>query len=201
MAGLPAVFLDRDGTITVERGHVTRPDDLALLDGAADAIRTLNDAKVLAVVVSNQSGVARGLMSEEDLGRVHAELERLLLERGARIDAAYYCPNYAGGVDERYTKDLSCRKPATGMIERAVRECGIDLAASYVVGDSSTDVELAERAGIPGVLVLTGKGAAELATAEARGIRVAHAAQDLASAVRWVLADLERRRKGNSDAG
>lgn len=200
MAGRTAVFLDRDGTITVERGYVTRPEDLALIDGAADAIRALNEAGVLAVVVSNQSGVARGLMSEEDLDRVHGELERLLLERGARLDAAYYCPNYAEGVDGRYTKDLSCRKPATGMIERAVRERGIDLAASYVVGDSSTDVELAQRAGIPGVLVMTGRGAADLTVAKALGLRVAHAAPDLASAVRWVLADMERRRKGMSDA-
>lgn len=200
MAGRPAVFLDRDGTITVERGYVTRPEDLALIDGAADAIRALNEAGVLAVVVSNQSGVARGLMSEEDLDRVHGGLERLLLEGGARLDAAYYCPNYPEGADERYTKDLSCRKPATGMIERAVRERGIDLSASYVVGDSSTDVELSQRAGIPGVLVMTGKGAAELAVAKARGIRVAHAAPDLALAVRWVLADMERRRRGNTDA-
>jgi D-glycero-D-manno-heptose 1,7-bisphosphate phosphatase len=200
MAGRPAVFLDRDGTITVERGHVTRPEDLTLIEGAGDAIRALNDAGILAVVVSNQSGVARGLMSEEDLDRVHRELERLLLEEGARLDAAYYCPNYAGGADERYTKDLSCRKPATGMIERAVRERGIDLPASYVVGDSSTDVELSQRAGIPGVLVMTGKGAAELTIAQARGLRVAHAAPDLASAVRWVLADMERRKRESPDA-
>ncbi len=194
------MFLDRDGTITVERGYVTRPEDLALIVGAADAIRSLNEAGVLAVVVSNQSGVGRGLMSEEDLGRVHRELERLLLERGARLDAAYYCPNYSEGADERYATDLSCRKPATGMIERAVREKGIDLSASYVVGDSSTDVELAERAGIPGVLVMTGKGAADLAVAKAHRLRVAHAAPDLASAVRWVLADMERRRRRSPDA-
>lgn len=201
MAGRPAVFLDRDGTITAGRGYVTRPEDLALIDGAAGAIRALNVAGVLAVVVSNQSGVARGLMSEEDLGRVHAELERLLLELNARLDAAYYCPNYARGTDERYTKDVSCRKPEAGMVERAVLELGIDLPASYVVGDAATDVELAQNVGIPGVLVMTGKGAAELAVARARGLRVAHAAPDLASAVRWVLADMERRRKGRLDAG
>jgi len=201
MAGRPAVFLDRDGTITVERGHVTRPEDLALIEGAAGAVRALNDAGVLAVVVSNQSGVARGLMTEADLETIHGELERLLREQGgARLDAAYYCPNYAEGADERYTKDLACRKPETGMIERAVRERRIDLPASYVVGDSLTDVELAQRAGIPGVLVMTGKGEAELAVAKGRGLRVAHSAPDLAAAVRWILADMECRRRGSPDA-
>ncbi len=183
--GRPAVFLDRDGTITRERGHINRPEDLELVDGAAAAVRALNDAGVLAVVISNQSGVARGLITEEELARIHDELERMLAEEGARLDGAYYCPNFAGGTVERYTVDTSCRKPEPGMIERACRDLGIDLTTSVMVGDQLTDLELARRVGIPGVVVLTGKGETALRQANGSGAPVAHEAPDLADAVSW----------------
>lgn len=182
-----AAFLDRDGTVTVERGHVTRAEDLSLTRGAACAIRRLNEAGVLAVIVSNQSGVARGLMSEEDLALIHDALEELLAAEGARLDGAYYCPNFSEGSVERYTIDTSCRKPEIGMIERACRELDIDLSSSVVVGDQITDIELAHRAGIPGVLVMTGKGSRAEALAVERGIPVAHKAPDLGAAVDWIL--------------
>jgi len=182
-----AVFLDRDGTINVERGYVTRPGDLVLIDGAADAIRALNDRGVLTVVVSNQSGVARGLMTEEDLARIHERLEDLLFAAGARLDGAYYCPNFASGTVERYTRDSSCRKPATGMIDRAVVDLAIDLGSSVMVGDHATDIELANAVGIPGVLVETGRGRAALDEAGTLGIEIAHSSPDLAAAVEWIL--------------
>jgi D-glycero-D-manno-heptose 1,7-bisphosphate phosphatase len=184
----PAVFLDRDGTINVERGYVTRPDDLVLIDGAAAAIRALNVRGILAVVVSNQSGVARGLMTEEDLASVHERLEDLLLAAGARLDGAYYCPNYAGGTIERYVRDTGSRKPATGMVDRAVSELSIDLRSSAVVGDHVTDIELANALGIPGVLVETGRGRATLKSADEFGIEIAHTAPDLGAAVEWIIA-------------
>lgn len=187
-----AAFLDRDGTITVERGHVTRPGDLTLIPGAAGAIRALNEGGVLAIVVSNQSGVARGLMTERDLALVHEALEDLLAAAGARLDGAYYCPDYADGAVERYTKDTSCRKPEMGMVDMACRDHGIDLASSVVVGDQTSDLELARRAQIPAVLVMTGKGARTDEEARARGIPVAHRASDLAGAVAWILARNER---------
>ena len=190
--GRPAAFLDRDGTITVERGHITRPDDLVLIDGAATAVRALNEAGVLAVVVSNQSGVARGLMTEEDLAGIHDALEDLLAAGGARLDAAYYCPNFAGGSVERYTTDTSCRKPATGMIERAVRDLDIDLSSSVVIGDQMTDLELAQRAGVPAVLVMTGKGPRAEARAAEQCVPIAHKAEDITAAVRWTLAARDR---------
>jgi D,D-heptose 1,7-bisphosphate phosphatase len=182
-----AVFLDRDGTITVERGHLRRPDDVELIPGAADAVRSLCQAGFLAVVVSNQSGVARGLMTEEDVALVHERLESLLAMEGARLDGAYYCPNLADGTDERYTRDVSCRKPAPGLIERAVRDLGINLASSVMVGDQVSDVELASRVGIPAVLVLTGKGQESLAAARERGLPVAHSASDLRDAAAWII--------------
>jgi D-glycero-D-manno-heptose 1,7-bisphosphate phosphatase len=187
MGDRPAAFLDRDGTINVERGYVTSPDELVLIDGAAEAIRALNSRGVLAVVVSNQSGVARGLMTEEGLARIHERLEDLLAAFEARLDGAYYCPNFEGGSVERYAREAGCRKPATGMIERAVDDLAIDLGSSVMVGDHATDIELANALGIPGVLVETGRGRATLAEAEALGLEIAHAAPDLAAAVEWIL--------------
>ena len=185
--GRAAAFLDRDGTITVERSYITRPQDIQLVPGAAEAIVELNRSGVLAVIVSNQSGVARGLMSEEDMAAVHAATESLLLKGGAVLDGAYYCPNHPDGTVERYTRDASCRKPAKGMLELAVRDLGIDLSRSTMVGDQLTDVELANRAGIPAVLVMTGKGAAHFELAAERGLRVSAQVPDIAAAVRWIL--------------
>jgi D-glycero-D-manno-heptose 1,7-bisphosphate phosphatase len=195
----PAAFLDRDGTINVEVGYVTRADQLTLIDGAAAAIRALNERGILAVLVSNQSGVARGLLTEEDLARIHERLEELLLSGGARLDGAYYCPNFAGGTVERYTRDVGCRKPARGMIDRAVSELSIDLPSSVVVGDHATDIELANAVGIPGILVETGKGRATLGRAVSLGIEIAHTAPDLSGAVEWILATRLGTRSGGDD--
>jgi len=186
-SGRAAAFLDRDGTITSERGYVTRPEDVALIDGAAAAIRELNEAGILAVIVSNQSGVARGLMSEEDMAAVHAATESLLAAEGAQLSGAYYCPNHPNGTLERYTRDATCRKPALGMLELAIRDLDIDVAQSTMVGDQVTDVEFADRAGIPAVLVMTGKGAAHLELARERGLSVAAQVSDLGAAVRWII--------------
>ena len=187
MRSRPAAFLDRDGTITSERGYVTRPEDVALIEGAAAAIRELNEAGILAVIISNQSGVARGLMSEEDMAAVHAATESLLSAEGARLSGAYYCPNHPDGTVERYTRDASCRKPDQGMLELAVRDLDIDIAQATMVGDQVTDVEFANRAGIPAVLVMTGKGASHRELAREHGLRVAAHVSDLGAAVRWIL--------------
>lgn len=187
MGTRPAAFLDRDGTITPERGYVTRPEDVVLIDGAAAAIRELNEAGILAVIISNQSGVARGLMSEEDMAAVHAATESLLSAEGAQLSGAYYCPNHPDGTVERYTRDATCRKPALGMLELAVRDLDIDVAQSTMIGDQVTDVEFANRAGIPAVLVMTGKGATQLELARERGLSVAAHVSDLGAAVRWII--------------
>ena len=187
MGGRAAAFLDRDGTMTVENSYITSPGDIRLVDGAGAAIRELNAAGVLAVIVSNQSGVARGLMSEEDMAAVHAATESLLAAERATLDGAYYCPNHVDGKVLRYTRDASCRKPALGMLEMAVRDLSIDLSRSTMVGDQMTDVEFANRAGIPAVLVMTGKGAEHLGSVGGRGLRVAAEVPDIAAAVRWIL--------------
>jgi len=191
-SGRSAAFLDRDGTINVERGYITRPEDLELIDGAAEAIRALNEAGVPVVIVSNQSGVARGLMSEDDMAAVHEALESMLSERGAAIDAAYYCPNHPDGTVERFTRDASCRKPATGMVEAAVRDLGVDPGSSTMVGDNVSDIEFASNAGMAAVLVRTGKGDEHLSRISERGLRLDAVVEDLAAAVEWILAGRPR---------
>jgi len=185
--GRAAAFLDRDGTINVERGYVTRPEDIVLIEGAAAAIRALNEAGVLVVIVSNQSGIARGLMTEDDMAAVHAATEALLNAEGARVDAAYYCPSHPDGEVAPFTSDTSCRKPETGMADAAVRDLGVDLGLSTMVGDNVSDIEFANNAGMAAVLVKTGKGADHMEKARARGARVDAYVDDLAAAVEWIL--------------
>jgi histidinol-phosphate phosphatase family protein len=148
----PAAFLDRDGTINRHLGLLTRPEEIELLPGAAGAIRRLNRAGVLTVVVTNQPVVARGLCDERGLERIHARLEMALGEQGAYLDALYYCPHHPDGGFPGEVPELkrpcSCRKPETGMIEAAVRDLPIDLGRSALFGDTWRDAEAARRAGL-----------------------------------------------------
>src|SRR5262245_10412685 len=149
----PAAFLDRDGVLNADTCHLNRPGDLAWLDGAREAVRRLNEAGYLVIVVANQSGVARGYYSEQDISQFHARMQVELAEAGARIDAFYTCPFHPEAIVPRYAHpDHPDRKPNPGMIMRALREWPIDRAGSFLVGDRSSDLEAARRAGIPGYL-------------------------------------------------
>ncbi len=183
----PAVFLDRDGTITPERrdlrgaGEVRR---LRLLPGAAEAIRQLNEAGFTVVVISNQSGVARGYFSEAQVQAVNAELMRRLVKKGARIEACYYCPHHPEGKVEQYRKRCRCRKPAAGLFTRAVRELNLAPKKSFVIGDNTRDLAAGRKVGCRGVLVLTGLGKSMEKTAE----KIAeYIAPNIAAAVEWIL--------------
>lgn len=158
----PAVFLDRDGVLNVERGHINQPDDLELLPGAAQAVHQLNAAGYLTVVVTNQSNVAKGFCSEEQLERIHARLETLLGQEHAWLDRIYYCPHHPdkGFAGERAELKIvcSCRKPAPGMIYRAVEELNIDLAHSFLVGDRPRDIAAGHAAGLTTFLIRNGAG-------------------------------------------
>lgn len=143
------VFLDRDGTIIADTGYVASPDDVRLLPGAAEAVRRMARAGYRVILVSNQSGVARGLLDETVLAQVHSRLEELLETEGACLDAAYYCP-FLDGPDATvaaYRRDSELRKPKPGMLHQAARELGIDLGCSWMIGDSASDVEAGRRAG------------------------------------------------------
>lgn len=177
----PAVFLDRDGTIAEEVGYLNHESRFRLLDGAAEAIRRLNEAGLPAMVVTNQAGVSKGYFPETLVQRVHELMTSQLKAAGARLDGIYYCPHaLADGCE--------CRKPKLGMLERAAKEHGIALERSFVVGDRYGDVELGMRAGAKSVLVRTGYGEGELAW---HAVRWEHqpdfVAADLRDAVAWIL--------------
>jgi len=148
-----AAFLDRDGTVIEERNYVSDPSDVRLLPGAAAAIRTLRAHGLVVVLVTNQSGIARGLFGEDDFRAVQARLESLLHEGGAEVDGTYYCPHHPD-----FTGPCDCRKPATGMYRTAARELHLSLERSWFVGDKASDVEPAASFGGRGVLVRTGHG-------------------------------------------
>jgi D-glycero-D-manno-heptose 1,7-bisphosphate phosphatase len=151
-----AVFLDRDGTVNEEVGYLTDLSKLRLIPGAGAAIRLLNEAGFKIVLVTNQSGVARGHFPESLVHEAHARLREILKSEGARIDAVYYCPHHPKAGNSHYTIDCDCRKPKTGLIDRAVKEFAIDVKHSYMVGDKWSDVELAQRAGVHAILVASG---------------------------------------------
>lgn len=180
-----AVFLDRDGTLNEEVGYLDSPDRLRLLPGAAEAVRLINQSNLKAVVLTNQSGVARGYYSEQGLEEIHRVLRQLLSREGARLDGIYYCPHHP-------EDECVCRKPRTGMIEAARRELALDLSGSYVIGDKLTDIELAHHVRAKGVLVLTGAGREELAKLQERSdpVRPAYVASDLVEAVSWIKQDM-----------
>lgn len=182
-----AVFLDRDGTLVDELGYLARPEDLRLLPGAAEGVRRLNEAGWRAVVVTNQSGIARGLFGARELDLVHARLARELAREGAHLDGIYSCPHHPEHGPAPLRQVCACRKPAPGLLLTAARELGLELAASWIVGDSWRDLEAGARAGLAGgILVLTGKGREEHAQL-APGTAVRTAA-DLPAAVQAILA-------------
>jgi len=183
-----AVFLDRDGTLNEERGYINHLSRFRLLPGAAEAIRLLNEAGLAAVVVSNQSGVARGYFPESLLAEVDASLRAGLARAGAALDATYYCLHHSRARVERLRRDCDCRKPRPGLLLRAANEMGIDLGASWLIGDRLLDVETAQAAGVRSILVLTGYGRGELEfVLPGANVRPDHVAEDVLSAVRWLL--------------
>lgn len=158
----PAVFLDRDGTINEQMGYVNHLSRFVLLPGVAQAVRLLNEHGIPAVVVTNQSGLARGYFPPALLDAVHAEMERLLAAEGARIDGIYVCPHHPEAKVAQYRQSCRCRKPLPGLLEQAAADLHLDLARSFIVGDRWSDLECGVLVGATPVLVLTGYGQGEL---------------------------------------
>lgn len=156
-----AIFLDRDGTINEDLNFLSSPEQLVLIDGSAEAIREANDLGLKVIVFTNQSGIARGYFTEEDLHKIHKRLDELLAEKGAKIDAYYYCPHHPSEGNGEYKIECECRKPKDGMLQRASRERNIDLKNSFVIGDRCIDIQAGKTAGATTILVLTGYGKEE----------------------------------------
>lgn len=155
----PAVFIDRDGTISEEVGYINHPSRFRLFPYSSEAIRILNNSGWLAIVITNQAGVARGYFSEEVIVNVHEQLEREL--QNAQLDAIYYCAHHPSVGEPPYRLDCECRKPKTGLIDCATKDFDVDLSRSWMVGDRYGDVELARNAGLHSAFVLSGYGQGE----------------------------------------
>jgi D-glycero-D-manno-heptose 1,7-bisphosphate phosphatase len=147
----PAAFLDRDGVLNVDHGYVHRLTELDIVCGAPEAVRLLNEAGYLVIVITNQSGVARGFYGEHEVKLFNAELARRLRAEGARIDAFYYCPHHPHGVVARYAIGCRCRKPKPGLLEEAARDFNIERERSFLIGDKDADSAAAAAFGVKGV--------------------------------------------------
>jgi D-glycero-D-manno-heptose 1,7-bisphosphate phosphatase len=158
-----AIFMDRDGTLSHEVGYVNHLSRFRLYPWAVEAVKLINRSGYLAVVATNQAGVARGYFPESLVSEVHASLVSTLERGGARLDAIYYCPHHPSSGEPPYRQDCDCRKPRPGMLRRAEAELGIDLGGSWVVGDRPGDLELAWSVGARGALVKSGYGIGTLA--------------------------------------
>jgi D-glycero-D-manno-heptose 1,7-bisphosphate phosphatase len=182
-SSLHAVFLDRDGTVAGEVGYVNHIERFNIFPFAAAAIRRLNEARVPVIVVTNQSGVARGFFPESLIGEIHQKMSKQLALGGARVDGIYYCPH----IREH---NCRCRKPFPGMLEQAAKEHGLELAGSTLVSDRYDDISMAHGAGCKGILVLSGYGRGEYEWNRSRWPRMPdHVVEDLGMAVEIVLGD------------
>ncbi len=192
-----ALFMDRDGTVCREVGYVNHPSRLELLPRSAEAIRRAREAGLLCVLVTNQAGVARGYFTEDLIHLAHARLGDLLAAEGTALDAIYYCPHHPTAGTPPYRADCACRKPRPGMLLDAARDLGIDVPASYVVGDKISDVEMAHTQGARGILVRTGYGRGEEEYGRAAWATEPDAiADDLLDAVEWILQAEDERAGG-----
>ena len=171
-----AVLLDRDGTIIVDKHYLADPREVELIAGAAEGLRRLATLGLRLVVVTNQSGIGRGYLDAERLERIHRELSRLLVEQGVRLDGIFWCPH-------RPEDGCDCRKPRTGLVDRAAAELRFDPADGFVVGDKSADIELGRRLGATTLLVRTGDGKRTEAAGEPRAD---HVTDDLFEASRVI---------------
>jgi histidinol-phosphate phosphatase family protein len=180
---MKAVFIDRDGTIIFERGYITVADRVEILPGAAAAIVRLRSSGWKVIVVSNQGCVAKGMITEEELGAINFRMLAMLGGEGAEVDGVYCCPHHPEGVVPEYSIECDCRKPRPGLLERAAGDHGLALSECVMIGDTRRDIGAAHAAGAKSVLVLTGHGSKT--AVEEHGAD--HVAADLAAAVDWLL--------------
>lgn len=183
-----AVFLDRDGTVSEEVGYVNHLSRYKLFPWTIAAIKKLNEAKIKAILVTNQAGVARGYFTEDLIWKVHEQLSAELAKEGAYLDGIYYCPHHPSAGVPPYRANCECRKPKPGLILQAAQEHEIDLSRSFMVGDKYTDVELAQKAKVKSIMVMTGYGIGEYEYQRKDWPQMPDKiAKDLLEAVEWVI--------------
>ncbi|MFO8017451.1 MAG: D-glycero-beta-D-manno-heptose 1,7-bisphosphate 7-phosphatase [Promethearchaeia archaeon] len=157
-----AIFLDRDGVLNKEVNYLSDPDEFAFLEGSIEALKILKSKDYLLIVVTNQSGIARGYFTSDTLKKIHGKMKRILKANGIELDDIFYCPHHP-----EFTGPCECRKPKPGMVLNAQEEYNLNLKESYLVGDTLSDIEAGNRAQCTTVLVLTGHGSVEKAKIEA----------------------------------
>lgn len=189
LKAIKAVFLDRDGTIVEDTGHLHEREKVRFFPGVAEAIKLLNEKGFKVIVVTNQAGVARGLYTEETVRELNSYIQECLAGQEAIIERFYYCPHHIEGVVEEYRKVCDCRKPNPGMIQQAVCDFDIDLKSSFVIGDNLSDVEAGRRAGCRTILLASSRSGAmdESDLKVTSENRPDHIAGDLYEAVQWLL--------------
>lgn len=186
-----AVFFDRDGTINEEVGYIRDLANLKLIKGAAESIEKLRKAGFLAILITNQSGPARGYYSEDWVKTLNSTVQDLLKAEGTMLDEIYYCPHLPDGIVPEYTKDCDCRKPNTALYLQAKEKFDIDLANSFMIGDKATDVEAGHNAGCKGVLLKTGYGNQVLEGTYQNLPDADYVAEDINDAANWILVTSE----------
>jgi D-glycero-D-manno-heptose 1,7-bisphosphate phosphatase len=197
MPGAIGVFLDRDGTLNVEVDYLRTPEQLEIYEGAGGAVRKLNDAGLVTCVISNQSGVARGFLTEDHLTTIHAKLRAELSRDGAKLDKIYYCPHHpTAGVDP-YKIDCECRKPKPGMLLSAEWDFSLNLKQSFLVGDSLVDMQAAAAVGASPILVRTGYGKRTMNECHDLHVSVDFVAESIVDAVEFILKQVEGRNRNN----
>ncbi len=184
-----AVFLDRDGNINRDVGYPDSYDLIEIYPYSFEAVRMLNQAGFLTVIITNQSGIGRGLIPEENLLDIHSRMQAAFEQKGARIDGIYYCPHYLPSSIPEYGRECSCRKPQPGMGLQAAKDLEIDPARSYMVGDKIEDIQFGLNLGATPILVLTGYGEKSRIQLKKMGIEPAFVAPTLQDAVNWIMAD------------
>ena len=182
-----AVFLDRDGTINKDVGYPGSYDAIQIYSFSFEAVRKLNQAGFITVVVTNQSGVGRGLINESVLKDIHVKMREDFKAQNARLDGIYYCPHFISSVFPEYNKDCSCRKPKPGMALKAASELGIDTTQSYMIGDKTEDVLFGMNIKATPILLLTGHGKRAQRELHDMGKEPAHVAVNLLEATDWIL--------------
>ena len=188
------VFLDRDGTINEEVDFLRTPEEVRLIPGAGAAIRLLNEQHLVTCVISNQSGVARGFLTEADLLPIHQRLERELERDHARLDQIYYCPHHPTEGQPPYDIACDCRKPKTGMLRKGAEEFGLDLKRSFVVGDRIVDIQAGQAVGATTILVLTGYGKTAVEECSREGVRPDLTAGSIVEAVHFIVSRIDGER-------
>ncbi|HET9179432.1 MAG TPA: HAD family hydrolase [Terriglobia bacterium] len=187
----PAIFLDRDGAVTDEVGYINHISRARIYPYAPEAVRLLKSTGLPVIIVTNQSGVGRGYFTEEIVHQVHRMVQEALQAAGTSMDAFYFCPHHPGAAIEKYRQECRCRKPGTGMPEQAAEQFGIDLGASYVVGDTWRDMQMGFNIGARTVLLMTGYGRGEYEYRRQNWPRMPDLiAQDLLEAARLVVKEL-----------